>query len=116
LFDARQAVTVLVALDDFFFEQFARALIRQHAGDALPEVAAAPAAPLRHVHDEPMRPRTDARVPDAAFHQIFAAMRADRLAVRARRFVAQPARRGDFLLAADLKCFESWNPYDRLLS
>jgi hypothetical protein len=91
LLDARKRVAVLVPLDDLFLELLGRALVRQHAGHALPEVATATAAPLRHVHDQPVRSHPDARVPDAALDQVLAPMRAIGLAARARRLVAQLA-------------------------
>jgi hypothetical protein len=55
-------------------------------------------------------------VPDATLHKVLAPMRPDRLAPRTRRIVLQLAGRGDDLFrTGDLKRFESWNPYDRLL-
>src|SRR5690606_21043827 len=115
LLDTRQRVAVLVTLDHLFLELLGRPLVRQHARHALPEVATAPAAPLRYVHLQPVRTRADARVPDAALDQVLAPMRAIGLAARTDRLVLQLAgRRHDLLGAGDLKCFESWNPYDRL--
>jgi len=44
-------------------------------------------------------------------------MRTHRLAAGTGRLVLELARRGDDLFGAgDLKCFESWDPYDRLLN
>src|SRR5690349_5514726 len=73
--NARQRVAVLVALDDLLLEQLARALVRQHPRHALPEIATAATAPLRHVDHEPVRTSTDAGVADAPPHEILAAMR-----------------------------------------
>jgi len=92
----RQAVAVLVALDHLLFELLGDPLVPKYAGHVLPKVSAAAAPPLRDVHDQPVRTRTDAGVPDATAHQVLAPMRPLGLAARAGWRLHQPARGRDF--------------------
>src|SRR5690349_23859153 len=105
---------MLVSLDDLFLELLGRALVRQHARNALPKVPATGTRPLRDVNHQPVRTRTDARVPDAAGDEVLAPMRSFGTAAGAGRRLHQLAGGGDLAGPRHMNRFESWQPYDRL--